>query len=603
MATTDTAKLETSLEHERLARIEAERIADETIRDLYERQCENQLIRAVAFAANDARSLETAMRAALEVVCRHAGWRVGHVFFVDESQRLRSSDIWHDEGNRFSDLRTLTEATDFGPGVGLPGRVLAHGIPVWIEDITELKDMPPVRRVNRFGLRALLGVPVLIGTQVRAVLELFSDEPRPLDGHFVDLMHQVGTILGRVIERDDAQRELHTANRRLTDALVDLRAAQERIVQQERLRALGQMASGIAHDFNNALHPIVGYAELLLEQPQVTQASGAADSLRTILTSATDAAAVVSRLRDFYRTREDQDEPPAPVDLNALVQQVVELTRPRWYNEALAKGVRIAVKTELDYAARVLGHAPELREAIINLILNAVDSLSHSGTIVLRTRVESERVAVEVSDDGVGMTEDVRRQCLDPFFTTKGERGSGLGLGMVYGIVRRHQGTLEIASAPGRGTTMTLGFPAIGPEQAAPAAPAPARTEGPLLQILVVDDQPSARDVMKRMLEAAGHRVLTAVNGIDAIARLKEMNVELVITDRAMPKMGGDELASIVKQMPRRVPVIMVTGFGVLMTSAGEVPPGVDLVVPKPVTRAALLEAIARVQAGVSSGV
>src|SRR5215216_2022710 len=492
MTTTDTEKLETSLEHERLARIEAERIADETIRDLYERQCENQLIRAVAFAANDARSIETAMRAALEAVCRHAGWRVGHVFFVDESQRLRSSDIWHDEGNRFSDLRTLTAATDFGPGVGLPGRVLVHGIPVWIEDITELKDMPPVRRVNRFGLRALLGVPVLVGTQVRAVLELFSDEPRPLDGHFVDLMHQVGTILGRVIERDDAQRELHTANRRLTDALVDLQQAQERIVQQERLRALGQMASGIAHDFNNALHPIVGYAELLLEQPQVTQASGAAHSLRTILTSATDAAAVVSRLRDFYRTREDRDEPPAPVDLNALVQQVVELTRPRWYNEALAKGVRISVKTELDYAPRILGHAPELREAIINLMLKAVDSLSHSGTIVLRTRAESDRVLVDVCDDGVGMTEDVRRQCLEPFFTTKGERGSGLGLGMVYGIVRRHQGTLEIASAPGRGTTMTLGFPAIGAEHAVAAAPAPARTEGPLLQILVVDDQPSA---------------------------------------------------------------------------------------------------------------
>jgi signal transduction histidine kinase len=274
-------------------------------------------------------------------------------------------------------------------------------------------------------------------------------------------MGQVGAMLGRVIEREQAESELLEANNRLSRALYDLREAQDRVVQQERLRALGQMASGIAHDFNNALHPIVGYAELLLQNPVLAEAPSAARCLRNILTSATDAGAVVGRLREFYRTRADGEDSAAPVDLGAVVRQVVELTRPRWYSEALAGGVRITVNTEIAATPRILGDAPQLREAVINLVLNAVDSMPHSGTIVLRTRAEQGRVVLDVSDTGVGMTEDVRRHCLEPFFTTKGQRGSGLGLGMVYGIVQRHEGTLDITSSPGLGTTMTLTFPAL----------------------------------------------------------------------------------------------------------------------------------------------
>jgi signal transduction histidine kinase/ActR/RegA family two-component response regulator len=568
--------------------------------DLYERQCEIQLLRSVAFAANDARSVHAAMGAALELVCRHAGWPLGHVFLADAHGELFNTDIWYDEGDRFPELRLRTEAAQFGPGVGLPGHVLLQRLPVWIEDVAETHGFTPARGIAAFGLRSAVGVPILVGSDVRAVLELFRETPTPLDGHFVDLMGQVGAMLGRVIEREQSESELLEANNRLTRALYDLREAQDRVVQQERLRALGQMASGIAHDFNNALHPIVGYTELLLQNPVLAEAPTAMRCLRNILTAATDAGAVVGRLREFYRTKADGEDAVAPVDLGAVVRQVVELTRPRWYSEALAGGVRITVNTEIEPTPRILGDAPQLREAVINLVLNAVDSMPQSGTIVLRTRTEQGRVVLEVSDTGTGMTEDVRRHCLEPFFTTKGQRGSGLGLGMVYGIVQRHEGTLDITSSPGLGTTMTLTFPAI---QAAEAAPAPARARQvhvEPLDILLVDDQPAALEVMQKLLEYEGHRVTTATNGVEALACLREMDADLVITDRAMPRMGGDELASFVKQLPRPVPVIMVTGFGVLM-SAEELPPGVDLVLSKPLTRGDLLDAVARMQPAISS--
>ena len=586
--------LEDVVERERLARHEAERIADETIRDLYNRQCEIQMLRSVAFAANDARSIEATMRAALEAVCRYARWPVGHVLFVTEDDRMVSSDIWQEEHGEFEGLRLRAETIPFARGVGVAGRVLAHEVLVWIEDVADVDD-EIVRDLTNCGVKAAVGVPVLVGEKVRAMLTLFDEAARPFDGHFVDVMGQIGAILGRVIEREQARRELHQSNERLSRALVDLQEAQDHIVQQERLRALGQMASGIAHDFNNALHPIVGYAELLLEQPGLDRVPNARRYLRHILTSAGDAASVVGRLREFYRSRADEDV-LVPTDLAVVLQQVADLTRPRWYNEALAAGIRIAVVTELASVPRVMGHDAQLREAFTNLVLNAVDAMPGGGTMVLRTRVDGDRVLVDVSDSGVGMSEEVRRHCLEPFFTTKGDRGSGLGLGMVYGIVHRHDGTLNIASAPGIGTTITLGFPAAR-DAAADVVVAPPQATAPAMRVLVVDDKAGVRHLLQELLESDGHEVEAVATGGDAVARLAESEFDIVVTDRSMPVMSGDELARLVKESARPVPVIMVTGFGVLMNSADECPFGVDIVLPKPLTRAALRDAVAAVAA------
>ena len=381
---------------------------------------------------------------------------------------------------------------------------------------------------------------------------------------------------------------------------VQLRRTQEQVSRQERLNALGQMASGIAHDFNNALVPIAGYTDLLLERPdQLKDTQKALRCLRLIQTGVRDAASVVSRLREFYRRRKDSEKFQR-VELNSLVEQVIDLTRPKWRDEALARGCTIDMRKELQPVSAILGSASELREMLTNLIFNAIDAMPKGGAITIKTQrarsaadagAASERVSLEVSDTGVGMTEETRQRCLEPFFSTKGERGSGLGLAMVYGTVKRHRGTLDLNSAVGAGSRFTICFPA---ESAAEAA-APLRSVLPArsLDVLVVDDEPMARDVMAQYLTGDGHRVQTASNGQEGLEQFKAGRFDVVLTDQAMPGLNGGELAGLIKSQAPAVAVILVTGFGDILEATGEQPAGVDMMLTKPVSMAVLRETLA----------
>jgi PAS domain S-box-containing protein len=253
--------------------------------------------------------------------------------------------------------------------------------------------------------------------------------------------------------------------------LTEQRERQRRATEGEKLHALGQMASGIAHDFNNALSLIVGFSELLLARPDsLNDRERLLDHLRAINTAAEDAAAVVGRLRELYRLREP-GERFGPLDLNLVVQRAVALSQPRWRDQALAAGATIAVTAELQAVPPVLGSEAELCEALLNLIFNAVDALPRGGSITLRTRLEDGKVVLEIADSGAGMTEAVRRRCLEPFFTTKGAQGSGIGLAMVHGSVLRHDGTLDLISQPGSGTTIAITLPAANASAPSPAGP------------------------------------------------------------------------------------------------------------------------------------
>ena len=378
---------------------------------------------------------------------------------------------------------------------------------------------------------------------------------------------------------------------------IELHRTQRHIIEQERLNAVGKMASGLAHDFNNALVPISGYAEMLLEHQDILQNPAKATKyLKLIMTGVEDAASVVSRLREFYRKREE-GETYRPLSLNKIVEQAVALTRPKWRDEALGSGRTILVEADMRPVPRVLGSESELRELLTNLIFNAVDAMPDGGMIRIRTGIREAassalQVFLEVSDTGTGMTEDVRRRCLEPFFSTKGERGTGLGLPMVFGIVKRHRGTMDIESTVGKGTTFIVLLPPdLAQEtEAAPHAQTPA---GPL-HVLVVDDEPIARDVLTEYLTGDGHTVETATNGRDGIEKFKAGRFSVVITDRAMPEVGGDQLAAMVKEVAPTTPVVLLTGFGDLMNAAGEKPDGVDLVVKKPIRLATLREVLAK---------
>ena len=403
------------------------------------------------------------------------------------------------------------------------------------------------------------------------------------------LADQVAVALSNasdLAERKRAETSLRETNARLEHAMTDLQTAQQQMVQQERLRALGQMASGIAHDFNNTLSPIMGFSELLLLAPQM-----AADPvqlkeyLQTINMAAKDAAKVVSRLREFYRPRLDADL-AGIVDLNSLVQQSVKLSQPKWKDQALANGVAIEIQTELDSVPPVAGHESELREVLTNLVFNAVDAMPKSGSITLRTKADGDHVRLEISDTGTGMTEEVRQRCLEPFFSTKGEKGSGLGLAMVYGIIKRLRGTIEITSAVGVGTTFSIRLP-IRSEQDSGTSQEGHNLDGVRLQILVVDDDPLVGRVTGEYLRVAGHQVEVVTSAAEAVKRFNPERVHLVVTDHGMPHMTGRQLAEVIKRVSPKTPVVLLTG-GDEIEAQETASTAVDAELSKPLTMAAL---------------
>lgn len=345
----------------------------------------------------------------------------------------------------------------------------------------------------------------------------------------------------------------------LENALVDLKSAQQQVVQRERLAALGTMAGGIAHDFNNALGIIVGFTELLLtDAKQGLTEEKATPSLTTILTAAEDAAQIVHRLREFYRT-DEAEQVRTTVNLNKLIEQAAALTKPRWQTQAIADGREIRVRADFGEIPAISGDAAELREALTNLIFNAVDAMPRGGVITLQTRAEGGTVLMRLSDTGTGMSEEVRRRCLEPFFTTKGERGTGLGLAMVFGIIHRHAGAIDIESEPGKGTTFTLSLPAIQVESEAAITATEVLERS--LHILVVDDQPILCQLMCEYLQNDLHTVETALDGVEAIEKFRSGKFDLVITDHIMAQMNGKQLATAIKQLHRNVPLILLTGY------------------------------------------
>src|ERR1043166_3431543 len=430
------------------------------------------------------------------------------------------------------------------------------------------------------------------------------------------LIESFNQMLTQIQERDAAlqqandqlEKRVQERTQDLGRAYEELRQTQQTVMQQERLKALGQMASGIAHDVNNALSPVVGFADLLVRTERGLSPS-AIKYLQHIQTSGQDIAHIVARLREFYRRR-DEREALFPLHLNRIADQVIDMMRPLWRDIPQRSGVVVELETQFDAGLPELaGIESEVREALTNLILNAVDAIPNGGKIIVRTRVlgwafkgEGERspthAVLEVSDSGVGMDEQTRKRCLVPFFSTKGKRGTGLGLAMVYGVVQRHEGTIEIESAPGQGTTVRLIFPIREALPGDTAEPGPDAARTPL-RILCIDDEPLLRELLHDTLEGDGHRVQIADGGqagVDAFraAHRRGPPFDVVVTDLGMPHLDGCQVAKAVKAESPGTPVILLTGWGSFMKADGDLPAEVDAVLSKPPQAKELREALNR---------
>jgi signal transduction histidine kinase/ActR/RegA family two-component response regulator len=458
---------------------------------------------------------------------------------------------------------------------------------------------PFASRLARGALRSVVLAPLLVEQRsgVFGILIVARVTPDAFSSSDCEFLNQLSENVALATN----QAQLNSA---LQHAYDELRDTQQAILQQERLRALGQMASGIAHDINNAISPATLYVESILERDE-TLIPRTRQQLETVQRAIGDVAQTVARMGEFYRQRESQLE-FRPVNINVILDQVPDLTRARWSNMAQAGGATIEVKIDpAPEAPTILGVESEIREALINLVFNAADAMPKGGTIVLRSRrstpvaqAVSHTVVVEVCDDGAGMDEQTRSRCLEPFFTTKGERGSGLGLAMVYGIAQRHGADFRIDSELGKGTTVRLSFPEVtstGDSTSRRELPGPVHA----MRILIVDDDPLLLQSLRDALEFEGHEVFCSHGGqagIDAFqaSAQRKQPFPVVITDLGMPHVDGRQVAAAIKKAAPRTLVLMLTGWGQRLSETEGAPAHVDFVLNKPPNMWQLREALSR---------
>jgi PAS domain S-box-containing protein len=373
--------------------------------------------------------------------------------------------------------------------------------------------------------------------------------------------------------------------------MTEARRLRERLNEAEKLRALGELAGGVAHDFNNLLGAILGRAQLMRRRGFDDETDR---ELAIIEKAAVDGRETVRRIQEFSRVRRDRQF--SPVDLAEVLRDSVEITRGRWMNESGSPKISTLLAVDIDGAPTVMANASELREVFTNLILNAVDAMPQGGKIELTCRQREGQVLATVCDNGVGMTDETRRHVFDPFFTTKGLSGMGLGMSVVYGIVTRHGGTIEVETALGEGTTFLVELPAA-PRHAVPAEKQPVE---PTIQVrpgrvLVIDDEPEIAALLEDILTSEGHTVETAVNGADGVKLAKSSHYDMVITDLGMPGLSGWEVARRIRDEVADLPVVLITGWGASLDEDKVRNAGIAEVVQKPFDIDTVLEATARV--------
>jgi PAS domain S-box-containing protein len=555
------------------------------------------LLHQITRAIGGREDLDSIYQVALRSLEKQLGFDFGCICHYDAvSEELAVVQVA--DGNQ-----TLAEKLALAEQVRIP--VAANGLNrcvqgnlVYEGEIADVKTAF-TQKLASGGLHSLTAAPLLVERKVFGVLIAARRQAQGFSSGECEFLRQLSEHVALAAH----QALLHTS---LQKAYDDLRQTQQTVMQQERLRALGQMASGIAHDINNAISPMALYTDLLLEKEKDLSPQ-ARKHLEMIQRAADDVTKTVTRMREFSRQREPQLS-LCPVDINALIQQVTDITRARWSNIPQQRGVVIEMRCELasDLPA-IMGVESEIREALVNLIFNAVDAMPNGGTLTLRSQTAERavggsrvrNVTVEVGDTGIGMDEETQRRCLEPFFTTKGERGTGLGLAMVYGVIQRHSGHLEIESRSGAGTIVRISFAApfgviAASEEPEITMPVPRRS-----RILVVDDDPMLIRALCDTLESDGHDVTTANGGQAGIEAFQEAQKRgkpfaIVITDLGMPGVDGRKVASSVKSASAVTPVILLTGWGQRLVAEGDVPPEVDLVLAKPPKLRDIRETLAR---------
>jgi signal transduction histidine kinase/CheY-like chemotaxis protein len=535
--------------------------------------------------------IQDLLASVLQSTMRAVHANIGSIMLLDQQRqtlRIAASRGLSDQVHDQAEVRL---------GEGVAGKVAQLGDAVIVDDIE--KDAR-FAKVNdpKYGTGSFICMPVRVGDRVIGVINLAKKEdastspptPRPFSPTDLQFLTALLTYIGYAVDNARLLQEAQQSAGQLQNVVDDLRATQAQLVRGETLTAIGKLASGMAHHLNNLFAVILGRLETLqgkVPDPETRH------YLEIVQRAAQDGAEVVRRVQRFSRVQPVSRT--MPVDLNQLAQEVLDMTRPRWHNEALLRQIRIDTALDLGGIQPVAGELAPLREVLMNLVLNAIDAMPDGGRLGVKTWADAHGVHCDVSDSGAGMSEEVRQRALDPFFTTKGPKSTGLGLSVTYGIIQRHNGKLEIDSTPETGTTVHITLPAAGAAAGAPASSAPAPASPTQLRVLLVDDEPEVRSALADMLATSGHTAFQAAGGKEALAWLEAgQPVDLVLTDLGMPGMTGADVARAVRGRWPHLRLGLMTGWDETEVLVAETSAVVDFVIAKPFKLQALLDAYAQ---------
>ena len=359
-------------------------------------------------------------------------------------------------------------------------------------------------------------------------------------------------------------------------------AQREQEIHAQKMAALGELSFGVAHNVNNTLTGILGRAQLILRNsndPAKIEAG-----LELIIKSAEDGAHIIRRIQDFARQRPSREF--EIISIAELLKDACEMTRPRW--EARSEFAPIRFALYADCTAHIKGDSVELREVLVNMIYNAVDAMPSGGEVRVATQETRDRVVISITDTGTGMTPEVKQRLFDPFFTTKGKAGTGMGLAVSFGIIRRHEGSIEVDSEPGRGTTFKISLPKVSPASTTAEGASPVEsaisTSDDKVRVLVVDDETHVREVLIEALEADGCEVVSAQSGEIALALFNqyEGRFDAVFTDIGMPEMSGWELVTEIRERSKTMPIAIISGWADAISVQTRNAVKADWVVAKP---------------------
>lgn len=368
----------------------------------------------------------------------------------------------------------------------------------------------------------------------------------------------------------------------ITEAHTRYEAQREQEIHGQKMAALGELSFGVAHNVNNTLTGILGRAQLILRNsndPAKIEAG-----LELIIKSAEDGAHIIRRIQDFARQRPSREF--ETVAIAELLKDACEMTRPRWESRSEFAPIRFALHA--DCKAFVKGDPVELREVLVNMIYNAIDAMPSGGEVRVATQENRDRVVVYITDTGSGMSPEVKQRLFDPFFTTKGKAGTGMGLAVSFGIIRRHEGSIEVDSEPGRGTTFKISLPKVAPATTETDDNSPAQqiasTSEDKVRVMVVDDETHVREVLIEALEAEGCEVVSAESGEIALALFDQYGgkFDALFTDIGMPSMNGWELVTEIRQRSEMIPIAIISGWADAISVQTRNAVRADWVVAKP---------------------